>query len=134
MISFPFTLTGTVEHGKALGNTYNAPTANITPAEDVSDLPFGVYYSTAVINGKKYPSITNLGVRPTVSNDGSVNAETFIYDYEGDLYGLAITVILNDFRRGEKKFSSTDELFATIDEDMAAGRSYHLARSSMASV
>ena len=125
MMQLPATLTGTVEHGKALGNTYDFPTANITPCEDVSDLPFGVYYSVLTVDGKDHPSITNLGVRPTVSDDNKVCAETSVYDADLDMYGKNITVTLLKFRRPEQRFSSVDELYATVADDHRAGRAWH---------
>ena len=123
-MELPFTISGRVEHGRSLGNTYNMPTANITPREDVSGLARGVYYSRVDVDARSYPAITNLGVRPTVQSDGSVNAETFIYDYEGDLYGKMITVSLIEFRRAEKRFDSFDELSETVHDDFRAGRAF----------
>lgn len=131
----PYVLTGEVVHGRSLGNTYDSPTANITPKEDIPDLPFGVYYSSVSIDGKEYPAITNLGVRPTVSDDGRVNAETFIYDYDNVLYGKTISVKLLGFRRKEQRFSDVEELYKTVRLDLEEGRKYHgLASFSMASV
>ena len=124
-MELPFTLSGRVEHGKALGNTYNMPTANITPREDVSDLARGVYYSRIDIDEGSYPAITNLGVRPTVQNDGPVNAETFIYGMSDDIYDKNVSVRLLRFHRDEKRFSSPDELFEAIREDILAGRQFH---------
>ena len=134
MMTLPFVISGKVIHGQSLGNEYDIPTANIEPCEDTSDLAHGVYYSVACISGRDYASITNLGIRPTVSDDGRVNAETFIYDYDGDIYGREIKVTLLDFRRGERRFDSVDELFETIRKDLDEGLEYHRARSSMASV
>lgn len=133
-MNLPVTLSGTVQAGNHIGRTFDIPTANIWPSEDVTGLTLGVYYSVITIDGVKYPSITNLGTRPTVSDDGRVNAETFIYDYKGDIYGLFIKVTLLDFRRGERRFDSVDELFDTIRRDLDEGVAYHRARSSIASV
>ncbi len=124
-MNLPFSMTGTVQEGNRLGRTFDMPTANISPAEDISSLMHGVYYSTIDIDGTKYPAITNLGIRPTVSIDGRVNAETFIYDYVGDLYGKAVEVTLLDFHRPEQKFSSLDELYRTITDDQRLGRIFH---------
>ena len=124
-MNLPCTLSGKVVHGRSLGNTYDCPTANILPSEEISDLPYGVYYSVITVDGNEYPAITNLGVRPTVSDDGSVCAETYVYDYNGDLYGKSVTVKLLEFRRSEQKFSSVDELFAAVDDDFREGRIYH---------
>ena len=123
-----FTLTGQVEPGKRVGRTYGMPTANISPSEDVTGLEYGVYYSTIKIDGSEYPAITDLGVRPTVTSDGKVRAETFIYGYDDDLYGKEVEVKLLEFRRSEKKFSSLDELYETVKEDFRAGARFHEKR------
>ena len=124
-MNLPVSITGIVISGNRIGRKYDFPTANIIPEEDVSDLPCGVYYSIMTVDKAEYPSITNLGVRPTVSDDGSVCAETSVYDYDGDLYGKHIKVTLLAFRRGEQKFDSVDDLFSTVAEDWREGRRWH---------
>ena len=119
------TLTGTVTSGEQIGRTYDMPTANITPAEDISHLQHGVYYSTIKIDGTQYPAITDLGTRPTVAKSGPVRAETFIYGFDGDLYGKSVEVTLCEFRRAEQKFTSLEELYETVKEDFRAGELYH---------
>ena len=124
MTELPFTLTGTVEHGRSFGRTIDMPTANIIPREDVSELSFGVYYSIITVDGASYRAITNLGRRPTVEDGDFVNAESFIYDFRGDLYDRDISVKLLEFRRPEKKFDSFDELSKAMHEDLEAGKTY----------
>ena len=124
-MNLPQTITGTVQHGNEIARRFGTPTANITAFEDVSALERGVYYSDITIDGRTYHSITNLGVRPTVSSSGRVNAETFIYDLDDDIYGKRVSVTLLDFRRPEKKFASTAQLFETVKDDLLAGRAYH---------
>ncbi len=119
------TITGTVASGEQIGRTYGMPTANITPVEDISDLQHGVYYSMIKIDGIDFPAITDLGVRPTVTDGGPVRAETYIYGFEGDLYGKAVEVTLLKFCRSEKKFASLDELYETVKDDFRAGALYH---------
>ncbi|MCR5673690.1 MAG: riboflavin kinase [Lachnospiraceae bacterium] len=124
-MNLPVTLHGKVQSGNRIGRTFDMPTANITPKEDLSGLTFGVYYSVITLDGKEYPSITNLGVRPTVSDDGRVNAETFIYDYDDDIYDKDVAVTLLSFRRSEQRFNSLDELFFTVKDDFRAGAKFH---------
>ena len=124
-MKLPVTLSGTVQSGNRIGRTFDMPTANIVPEEDVSGLTFGVYFSVITIDEKQYPSITNLGVRPTVSDDGGVNAETFIYDYEDQIYDKRVSVTLLEFRRDEQKFGSLDELYAAVKDDFRAGARFH---------
>ena len=118
MTNLPLTVTGTVVHGNSLGNTIDVPTANIVPLEDVSGLIYGVYRSKMTIDGEEYDSITNLGTRPTVSDRGSMNAESFVKDFKGDLYNKEISLTLLEFVRPERRFSSFDELAAQIREDI----------------
>ncbi|MCR5723192.1 MAG: riboflavin kinase [Lachnospiraceae bacterium] len=124
MTELPFTLTGTVEHGRSFGRTIDMPTANIIPREDVSELSFGVYYSVITVDGASYRAITNLGRRPTVEDGDFINAESFIYDFRGDLYDRDISVKLLEFRRPEKKFDSFEELSKAMHEDLEAGKKY----------
>ena len=124
-MKLPVTLTGAVTPGNKIGRRFSMPTANIYPNENISGLTYGVYYSTITIDGKDYFSITNLGVRPTVSEGNRVNAETFIYDFQGDLYGKIVSVTLLKFRRNEKRFDSLDELYRTVEDDFRAGAEFH---------
>lgn len=124
MTDLPFILTGTVTHGRSFGRTIDMPTANIVPKEDVSALSFGVYYSVITVDGASYRAITNLGKRPTVDDGDFVNAESFIYDFEGDLYDKEIAVKLLEFRRPERKFDSFEELSAAMHGDLEAGKEY----------
>ncbi|MBR6308701.1 MAG: riboflavin kinase [Lachnospiraceae bacterium] len=126
MILLPFSVTGVVTHGRSAGRTIDMPTANIVPTEDVSELDFGVYYSTVTVDGATYKAITNIGRRPTIDDGNFVNAESFIYDFEGDLYGKTIAVTLLEFRRPERKFESFKALSKVMHEDLEAGREYNM--------
>lgn len=127
MGKLPVFLSGKVEHGRKIGSSINIPTANIVPAEDILGLEYGVYYSKVYIEEKEYKSITNLGTKPTVKEELTVNAESFIYDFEGDLYGKEIKVKLIDFRRPEMKFANIEELSKTMHSDLEAGKVYEEA-------
>ena len=127
MISLPIEITGKVLHGNELGRTLDFPTANIEPDKDLSGLPAGVYYSDTIISGGTYKSITNIGSRPTVTgvpNEGRVTCETYICDYDGDLYGRTITVKLLHFSRAEMRFKDLGELKEQIKLDRAGRLSY----------
>lgn len=120
----PFTISGKVVGGNKLGRTIDIPTANIFPKEDVSKMAFGVYYSKVFIGGKSYKAITNLGIKPTIADNSKVNAESFIYDFDGDIYDNEITVELLEFKRPERKFSSFEELGVQMKKDLEEGRVY----------
>ena len=121
----PYMIRGKIVHGKALGRRIGIPTLNQTPPEDKLLPPFGVYYSDVLIGDRKYYGMTNIGVKPTVSDEKRVTVETYLYDFKGDIYGETATVQLLTHRRPEMKFSSVDELKATMQHDIQAGREYH---------
>lgn len=122
--TLPVTIKGCVLHGNKLGRLIDMPTANIVPDIDVSGFQKGVYYSLVTVDGKSYKGITNLGTKPTVKSDAKINVETFLYDYEGDLYGKEIAVELLKFRRPEMKFESFEALTEQMHKDFEAGRNY----------
>lgn len=107
---------GTVVHGNALGRRLDMPTANIYPWEGKVLLPPGVYASTLVLGGKRYPSVTNIGRKPTVGSDRTV-VETCILDFEKDIYGHSILVEFHEFLRPEKKFPDIIQLKAQMERD-----------------
>ncbi|MCR5656669.1 MAG: riboflavin biosynthesis protein RibF [Butyrivibrio sp.] len=115
---------GIVEHGKKLGRTIGFPTVNILPPDEKCLPPFGVYFSEVRIDGKKYQGMTNIGCRPTVSNNGQVSVETYIYDFEDDLYGKYLEIALLTFHRSEQKFPTVEALKAQMNQDLQAGRNY----------
>ncbi len=122
--SLPVTIKGIVTHGNKIGTGLNMPTANLTLDDSYKNFPHGVYYSEVKIGSDTYKGISNLGIKPTVKNDTSLNLETFIYDFDGDLYEKEISVTLLKFRRPEKKFESINELETQMHRDMEAGRSF----------
>ena len=122
----PITIKGTVTHGNKIGTGLNMPTANLTLDASYKDYPHGVYYSEVQIGSSNYKGISNLGIKPTVKNDSSLNLETFIYDFDGDLYEKEISVTLLKFRRPERKFDNLSELEIEMHRDMEAGRNFSL--------
>lgn len=121
----PYVVRGQIVHGKALGRRIGIPTLNQTPPEDKLLPPFGVYYSDVEIGGKTWHGMTNIGVKPTVSDEHRTTVETYLYDFAGDIYGETATVRLLTHRRPEMRFSSIGELKATMEHDIQAGREYH---------
>ena len=124
MIELPVTIKGTVLHGKKIGSEINMPTANLSVPKELESLSFGVYFSKVKIGAESFKSISNLGTKPTVKEEKTVNLETFIYDFNGDLYGKEIEVTLLKFKRPERKFSSIEELSEQMHIDLKEGRDY----------
>jgi len=124
LIGVPYCVIGEVVHGKQLGRTIGMPTVNQLPDKDKLLPPNGVYYSTVSVEGRHYKGITNIGCKPTVSDDQQMGVETYLYDFEGDLYGKDVRVKLLEFKRPEMKFKGIDELKAQMEADLAAGEIY----------
>lgn len=106
-----------VVHGDARGRTLGSPTINQFFSENFAVAEYGVYASFTVINGKKYISVTNIGVRPTIEGGSEKRSETNIVGFDGDLYGQNVEVFLVEKLRGEMAFKSLGELSAGISAD-----------------
>lgn len=126
MLGKAYSVSGRVEHGSQIGRSMGMPTANLIPEADKLLPPNGVYYSKVVIGGegREYRGISNVGCKPTVSAAGRIGIETYLYDFEGDLYGKDITVMLLAFRRPERKFEDAEALRRQMETDIAAGREF----------
>lgn len=119
-----YSFTGEVTHGKKLGRTINMPTINLIPAPNKLLPPCGVYYSRIRIEDELYFGITNIGMNPTVSEENSLRVETFIYDFNRDIYGMEVTVEVMAFKRPEMKFVSLDDLVCQLELDKTDGRDF----------
>jgi riboflavin kinase/FMN adenylyltransferase len=117
MLGREFSYDFLVVHGDARGRTIDSPTINQFFTEDFIVPQYGVYASYSIIDGKKYPSVTNVGIRPTIEGTSKERSETNIIGFEGDLYDKQISVQLLKKIREEMKFSGLDELRAQIARD-----------------
>ena len=115
-LGHPHILSGTVIQGRQLGRTIGVPTANLALPEGVLCPKHGVYACTAVFEGKQYPAVTNIGTRPTVEGH-HVTVESWLQDFEGDLYGKHLTLFFHAFLRPEQKFDSLEQLQQQIRKD-----------------
>lgn len=128
LLGAPFTVSGTVKHGKRLGRTLGMPTVNLLPPRDKLLPPKGVYLSRMSAGGSWHEGITNIGCRPTVSNSGQMSVETYLYNFNEEIYGEYVEVSLLTYCRPEMKFSSVDELKENMARDIEAGREYWESR------
>lgn len=113
-----------VIHGKELGRTIGVPTINQLPKCSPFALSGGIYVTRSFVNEKSYPSITNVGVRPTVESTDIPNIETHIIGFSGDCYEDKIKVEFFARLRDEIKFSSINELKTQISRDICAALKY----------
>lgn len=111
-----FCFTAEVSHGDQRGRTLGFPTINQLYPENIVKPKCGVYQTVVEIDGKAYDGVTNIGVRPTYITE-YISAETYILDFAGDCYGKEVKTSLVKYLRGEKKFSSKEELAAAIKEN-----------------
>ncbi|HEX8289367.1 MAG TPA: bifunctional riboflavin kinase/FAD synthetase [Pyrinomonadaceae bacterium] len=123
MLGRPYGVEGQIIHGDKRGRTIGFPTANLKPINRV--IPkFGVYATATLINNRWRRSITNVGVRPTFTGDKEPSIESYVFDFDGDLYGDVLRVRFLHRIRDEKKFSGIDELKTQIKNDTKTALNY----------
>lgn len=123
-LGHPHTLTDVIRTGYHLGTKMGTPTINMSFPQGVIIPRHGVYAAMAYIDGQEYMSVTNVGIRPTVSDSGNVNVESFLLDFCGNLYGHRARIDFYKFLRPERKFDDVNELAAQIKSDAQTTREY----------
>ena len=123
LLSHRFFIDGRVSHGRQIGSGLGFPTINIPYESGRVTLPRGVYYTLCRAGERTYPSITNVGVRPTFSLHELVS-ETNLLDAGGDFYGADIRIEFIRFVRPEKKFSTPIELSRAIKHDINGAKEF----------
>ena len=112
-----FFMTGEVLGGYHIGRTFGFPTVNLSYDKN-SVLPkFGVYSGAVEVCGKKYKAVINVGKRPTFERE-DVTIESFLLDFDGDLYGKQIRVYFSDYIRAEIRFPNAEKLAEQIKKDI----------------
>ena len=108
LLNRPFNVTGVVSIGNQLGRKLDFPTINIYPTEYKLLPPNGVYATQTTIDGEKFYGVTNLGTKPTVSDAPEISVETFLFDFDKDVYGKKVDVEFIHFIRPEMKFEDVE--------------------------
>lgn len=117
LLGEPYFICGEVIHGKSLGKKIGTPTVNV-PIYDGCIVPkTGVYISELYVGTKRFIGVTNVGVRPTVDSDGKINTETYLLDFNEELYGEKVVLKLRKYLREERKFDDTASLSRQIIDD-----------------
>jgi riboflavin kinase / FMN adenylyltransferase len=114
----PYLLEGEVVEGDRRGRDLGFPTANIVPSDEYVYPGHGVY--AAFANG--HPAAVNVGVRPTFETGRGMLVESYLIDFDGDLYGRPLRVAFIARLRGEKRFASVEELVAQMHRDVEEAR------------
>jgi len=123
MLGRPYGVEGVIIRGGRRGHTIGFPTANLHPHNRV--IPkYGVYATATLIDGVWRRSITNIGVRPTFGADAEPSIESYIFDFDGELYGDVLRVRFLHRIRDEKKFGGIDELKSQIEQDSLRALNY----------
>jgi riboflavin kinase/FMN adenylyltransferase len=121
LLGHPYTIDGTVVEGSHRGRDLGFPTANLATGNELIP-PHGVYATTVRLDGVIYPSITNVGVRPTFDDEPRTVIETHLLDVERDLYGLTLRLGFVQRLRDERRFESVDLLKAQVGADVQKAR------------
>ena len=123
MLGRPYGVEGAIIRGDRRGHTIGFPTANLKPNNRV--IPkYGVYATAILIDGFWRKAITNVGVRPTFKNDAEPSIETYIFDFDGDLYGDVLRVRFLHRIRDERKFAGIEEIKVQINKDTETALHY----------
>lgn len=125
LLGYRYFIKSEILHGRKLGRRIGIPTINMILPVDKLLPPNGVYVTEVLVDGKSYMGVTNIGCKPTVSDENIVGVETYIDDFNQDIYGEKIVVSFIDFIRPEQKFESIEELKAQMLSDIKAARKYY---------
>lgn len=121
LLGSPYCIRSEVIHGRKLGASIGMPTINQRPDGMKLLPPFGVYASLTYVEGRRFFGITNIGVKPTIG-ESFPGVETWLFDFNEDVYGKIAEVCLLSFIRPEQRFSSLDELKKQVDIDVRRAR------------
>ena len=125
MLGRPFSYELTVVEGDKRGRVLGFPTLNQIFPDGFAVPKFGVYASKVCIDEKWYPSVTNIGIRPTIETE-ELRSETHVIGFSGDLYGKKVEVFLLRYTRPEKKFDGLNQLAETIANDTETAKKIYL--------
>ena len=122
LLGYRYTVEAEVIGGEKLGRTLGFPTANMALAQECG-LRHGIYaVRFRRADGSLHDGVASFGRRPTVTDDGAPLLETFLFDFDGSLYGETCAVSLFGYLRGEEKFDGLDPLIEQMKRDEAEAR------------
>ena len=121
LLGHHYVIEGTVVAGQKRGHALGFPTANVCPDNELIP-PHGVYATTMTLDGVAYPSVTNIGTRPTFDSGDERVIETHALGFDKDLYGTKVRIGFVLRLRDEKKFDGITALKSQIDADRTRAR------------
>ncbi len=119
-----YTLSGIVVGGRRIGRKMGFPTANLAVDSEYRIPRIGVYAGRVEVEGVWYDAMISVGSNPTVTQERSISIEANLFDFDRDIYDQTVKFEFHQYQRDEVKFSSLEELIATIREDEVACRAY----------
>ena len=125
MLGREYELDGLVARGDRVGHRIGVPTINLEPENELPPAD-GVYVTEIEIRsvGRRLPSVTNIGRRPTLYEATATTIETYVLDFSGDVYGERVRVFFRDRLREERKFPSLEALKEQIERDVEQTRRF----------
>ena len=121
LLGHHYVVDGEVVPGAHRGQEHGVPTANVRSENELLP-PDGVYASTVTVDGVIHPAVTNIGVRPTFEKNGGRVIESHLFDFDGDLYGMRVSVAFVQRLRAEQNFPNAAALQRQIASDCADTR------------
>ena len=118
LLSANYSITEMVVYGKQLGRKLGLPTINQNIVSKNLILKNGIYATICTIDNKQFYGVSNVGIRPTVDDNGHKNIETHIIDFKDDCYGKIVKVEFIARIRDEMKFNGIDALKLQINNDI----------------
>ena len=121
LLGHHYAIDGQVVPGAQRGRQLGFPTANLSTENELVP-PAGVYATAADIGGRRWPAVTNIGVRPTVDTSGATTIETHVLGLDADLYGAPVSLSFIQRLRDERRFPDVDALREQIAADIGRAR------------
>lgn len=121
LLGRPFSLQGKVTAGEHRGTGMGFPTVNLSVSAKMAVPPDGVYATRAYIKEQEFQAVTNIGRRPTFGDNNERTVESFILNYDQDIYGKEVKLDIIQRLRDEKRFDNIEELKKQIAEDVKLG-------------
>ena len=128
LLGYSYFVSGIVEHGNRLGRTIGFPTINIIPPANKLLPDFGVYITKVTIDGESYQGVTNVGCKPTIEGKNPIGIETYILDFNQDVYGKNACVTFLKKIRNECKFPNIEALSEQMRMDVNKAKDYFSLR------
>ena len=116
-LSRDYFIQGKIIEGKKLGRELGYPTANLDYSKEIVIPKDGIYETISILNNKKFLSITSIGNNPTF-NEKIKTIETYIIDFNKNIYGENLKIIFKDYIRGQIKFENKEDLITQMDKDL----------------